>query len=442
MKNHFIYEKFSVVVPSYNEAKRVGKVIEEILKIKEVGELILVDDGSVDNTKIKIQKYKADPRFIYIRHSRNKGKGQALKTGVERAKNEVIQFLDADLMNITHDKIRKIALPVLKDEVDVSRGAFTRRRGRVTEYAVKPMMAILFPNMYFSQPISGQICSKKEFLKTVDFESRYGVDIGILFDAIESGQRIIEVNIGKLKHKANTEEVIRDMSKQVLETMIKKAGLIRHKYKLVIFTLDDTLIPKNSLDHIFKKLKIYDEIQKNQQLLKQGKIELKTFLIRNALLFKDKKFSDIESICNKVKLVKYAKEVISALKKRRYNVGIISSNFYPVGGSIAKRLGADYIDCVGLEIDRGILTGKITIPSQNRWFNNNLEDSYTKAFFNIVRKAKAKPSETIMVANTARAIPLMKLAGFRLAYKPKEQELKEVADKIISLHAEILALIE
>ena len=440
--NELIYKKFTAVVPAYNEGSRLNKVVEELLKIKELSELILVDDGSTDDTEKRVRQFFADPRFCYFRHRKNKGKGAALKTGLSKAKSEIVLFLDADLENITSLKIKKIVMPVLHDEVDFARGSFRLARGRVTEIAVKPMMKILFPDVYFDQPISGQVCAKKEFLKRVNFEDRWGVDIGILLDAIQDGQRIVEIDIGKLEHKARSTDEKIEMAEQVLESMIKKAGLIQHKYKLVIFTLDDTLIQKQTLERIFKKLGVADKIAVNQNKLNLGKISQKEFLTRNARQFSGLEVGRIKEICQKVHLTKYSEEVIRALKKRKYQVAIISSNFSPLVESIAERLGVVNIECVGLEIANGVLTGEITEGSKQRWLNTDFEEAFKIAFHRIIRGTKTKSAEIVMVASSERSIPLMLSSGLSIAYRSKSQVLKMLADKTISVHAEILAIIE
>lgn len=436
-------EKISVIIPAYNEAKTVDRVIKEALALKEVGELILVDDGSSDGTEKKIQMFKKDKNFIYIKHLKNRGKGKALKTGVHKAKNEIILLLDADLRNITSAKIKRIIKPVIDDEVDVSRAAFYRSRGRVTEYAAKPMMRILFPDMHFEQPISGQICAKKSFLESIDLENRYGVDIGILFDAIQTGQRIVEVNIGKLEHKANSEETISEMAKEVLETMIKKAGLIQHKYNLVIFTFDNTLIKKENINSIYRKIGIEKKINILSLKLKENEISLQRYLLETAKLFKNVKSAYLKELCSKVSLSKYSPEVVTSLKKRKYQTAIISINFSPIVNVIAERLGIDNICCIGLEEKDGIFTGKVTSISKNFWFNDkNDEAIMKKAFFSSIRKAKAKPQEAIVVISNEIFIPLINYAGMSLAYCPQNKQLKELSDKTISIQAEILAIIE
>lgn len=436
------YGKFTIIIPSYNEAKTISHVIDEGLKVTRVAELIIVDDGSGDDTKEVIGRFKGEPRLVYLKHKSNKGKGAALKTGLKRAKTDVVMFLDADLYNITAFKINKIAKPVLTGEVDLSRATFRRLRGRITEYAVKPMMRILFPDMEFDQPITGQICAKKEFLESLNLEKKYGVDIGILFDAIHAGQRIVEVDIGWLEHRANDEKNIAEMARQVLETMIQKAGLIQHKYKLVIFTLDETLIKRQELKKIFDKLGIGKEVDELQRRYADEEISFSKMGAEVGKLLKGRKVEEVEKIVNKPPLTEYALEVINALKKRRYGVAIISSNFSPVVLPIAKRLGVEVVDCVYLDNKKGCYNGNISAASQQRWINEKGELTFSKAFDRVLKISKVKPLETIMVANSVKSLPLHRAAGLSIAYKPKDKELKEAADKTISMLAEILAIVE
>jgi glucosyl-3-phosphoglycerate synthase len=439
--NKVTYSKFSAVIPSYNENPRFIKVILELFKIPELDELIFVDDGSRDGTEEAVERFLDDSRFKYIKLAKNRGKGKALKTGVQNAQNEVILFLDADLGNITSEKIFKIVKPVLSDKVDMARGSFTMKRGRVTEFAVKPMMEILFPSVYFDQPISGQICAKKSFLSQVEFIGRYGVDIGILFDAIESGQRIIEVNIGHLEHKSNSAEIKKEMSRQVLETMISRAGLIRHKYKLVLFTLDDTLIHNHSFEKLLTRLGINEKFLENSNLFEKNKITAKEYFKKNARLFLDMKVSTVEELCSVLPIVRYAEEVIKALVRRKYKVIIISSNFSPIVESYAKRLGVHSWTSVKLESKKGKYTGNISKKSVD-WLNDNIDEGYLKAFQKYLHSQRIRLAETIMVAGNKKSISMFKTVGLSVAYKPKEKELKEAADKTIHVLAELLAIIE
>lgn len=89
----------SVIIPLYNEENRVGNIYEVIKYLSEnkfTWELILIDDGSTDNTKEIINKFKNNKVKI-ISYKKNRGKGYAIKQGMLTASGENRLFLDVDL---------------------------------------------------------------------------------------------------------------------------------------------------------------------------------------------------------------------------------------------------------------------------------------------------------------------------------------------------------
>ena len=92
-------KKISIIVPVYNSENYVKKTIESLVKqtLKEI-EIILVDDGSKDNSgKICDEYAKKDERILVI-HKENAGQAKARNTGIDIAKGKYIMFLDADDM--------------------------------------------------------------------------------------------------------------------------------------------------------------------------------------------------------------------------------------------------------------------------------------------------------------------------------------------------------
>lgn len=90
--------KYSVIIPCYNEAKDVVKnaeIVKDYLNSKNIDyELLLVNDGSKDNTKEVIESI---PGVIALSYDVNRGKGGAVKYGIENATGDYILFMDADL---------------------------------------------------------------------------------------------------------------------------------------------------------------------------------------------------------------------------------------------------------------------------------------------------------------------------------------------------------
>ncbi|MFH1447917.1 MAG: glycosyltransferase family 2 protein [Candidatus Micrarchaeota archaeon] len=83
--------KISVIMPAYNEEKHIATVIEGVKALYDY-ELIVVDDGSSDNTAEEAKKAGA----IVISHPYNKGYGAALKTGTRNANGDVVVYIDSD----------------------------------------------------------------------------------------------------------------------------------------------------------------------------------------------------------------------------------------------------------------------------------------------------------------------------------------------------------
>ena len=90
--------KLSIVIPCYNESKDIAKnveIVKEYLKANKIShELILVNDGSKDNTKEVIEAIKGVKALSY---EPNRGKGGAVKYGIEHATGDYVLFMDADL---------------------------------------------------------------------------------------------------------------------------------------------------------------------------------------------------------------------------------------------------------------------------------------------------------------------------------------------------------
>ena len=86
----------SVIIPTYNRADLIGHTLESVINQSYRNlEIIVIDDGSVDNTE-EVVKAIGDSRIRYIRHQTNCGGSTARNTGVEAARGEYIAFLDSD----------------------------------------------------------------------------------------------------------------------------------------------------------------------------------------------------------------------------------------------------------------------------------------------------------------------------------------------------------
>src|SRR3989339_1437269 len=327
--------KISCIIPAFNEESTIINVIKNVKRVKVINEMIVVDDGSTDNT----YKNAKSEGVRVIKHAQNKGKGAAIKTGVLHSTGDIILFLDADLYSISPKKITSMLHPIENDEADFVKTSFVRARGRVTELVVKPLFKVVFPFIKFNQPLSGQFAIKRGLLKELRIDDKWGVDIQILLQLVKKGVRITEVDIGKLKHKKQPMENLAIMSEQVIKTILSELGIISNKHKLVIFDFDKTLIRESSIELIAKEFGFTRELKKLRAEYESGKIKDYDITLELAHLIKGKIKNDFKKICGKLTLRRTVSRVVERLKKRQYMTGIISVAFSPVVEFFADKIG-------------------------------------------------------------------------------------------------------
>ena len=98
--------KVSVVIPVYNEIDTIEEILARVDKVAIKKEIIVIDDLSIDGTRERLKKIVADKENVkVIYHSRNRGKGAALRTGFESVTGDIVIIQDADLEFGSHNFI-------------------------------------------------------------------------------------------------------------------------------------------------------------------------------------------------------------------------------------------------------------------------------------------------------------------------------------------------
>lgn len=109
--------KISCIIPVYNEGPRIANVLQVVCNHPLISEVIVVDDCSKDNS---VEVVKTFGQAKLILHPRNKGKTQAILTGVKEAKEDFVLFLDSDLVGLTVQVISDLIKPVESGLADIS----------------------------------------------------------------------------------------------------------------------------------------------------------------------------------------------------------------------------------------------------------------------------------------------------------------------------------
>ena len=187
----------SIIIPAYNEENKIKDTLESIKDIKEIDEIIVVDDGSSDKTSEVAKSVKSD-KINVITQSQNRGKGYALNNGLKEAmkKADIIGFLDGDLGN-TASEVEKLITPIINNECDVTIAKFppAQKKGglgfvkNLAKESVKEMTGV-----ELTSTLSGQRIFKKEVLEIFDeIPFGYGVEVGMTIDILKNNFKIEEV---------------------------------------------------------------------------------------------------------------------------------------------------------------------------------------------------------------------------------------------------------
>jgi glycosyltransferase involved in cell wall biosynthesis len=118
----------TAIVCAYNEEKYLAGVLDGLLNTPAIREIIVVDDGSQDQTANILCQYGQFERIHPIFLSPNRGKGYAMAEGAAAARGDLLLFVDADLVNWNADYATQILTPILAGQADLVIGYPQRER--------------------------------------------------------------------------------------------------------------------------------------------------------------------------------------------------------------------------------------------------------------------------------------------------------------------------
>lgn len=185
--------KTACIIPAFNEEKTIKDVIEVVKNVKIIDEIIVVSDGSKDNTA----KISRDMGVFTIEYEENKGKGAALKAGIDNTNADILLFLDADLIGLTKQHVISLLEPVINDEADMTIGIFSNGR-LATDLAQK-----------VAPHLSGQRAVKKEIIinmSDIDM-TRYGVEVALTKLVEKENYRVKTVELKDMTHIMKEEKL-------------------------------------------------------------------------------------------------------------------------------------------------------------------------------------------------------------------------------------------
>lgn len=229
----------TVCIPARDEAATVGAVVDTVRRshLRSAGgsglvdEVLVVDDGSADGTAAAAGSAGA----TVVPLPAGRGKGSAMRIGLEAAAGDLLVYLDADVGNTTPAFVAGLLGPLLTGrEVALVKGYYVRPLGgapsgggRVTELMARPLIEVLFPDLAgVRQPLAGETAAPRWALEKLDFEPGYGVELGLLVDVAHrfGVSAVAQVDLGVRVHRNRPLDELRPQSVEVLRAALARAG--------------------------------------------------------------------------------------------------------------------------------------------------------------------------------------------------------------------------
>lgn len=238
--------RISVCLPARNEEATVGPLVaviraELMARIPLVDELLVVDDGSTDDTAAVARAAGADVMIAshiapLPESGGAEGKGQAMWKAVHVTSGDLVVFCDADVRDFSSHFVTGLLGPLLlRDDVAFVKAFYQRpldgrpdEGGRVTELAARPLIAALFPHLAaLAQPLAGECAARREVLEQVPFVDGYGVDLGLIIDVAEGWgiAAMAQCDLGVRVHRNRPLTDLGPQALAIVQVALSRAGV-------------------------------------------------------------------------------------------------------------------------------------------------------------------------------------------------------------------------
>ena len=236
--------EISIIIPAYNETKRIKNTLESVIRFLDVYhkiilyEIIIVDDGSKDNTINLIPKNK---HIILLKNEINRGKGFSIKKGVLLAKYDFILFMDSDLATplqeldnlytyILEGYDMAIASRNLKNSnIVVKQPKYRQFAGKFFPFLVNIIAGLKFKDTQCGFKLMKAEPAKKIF--STMMINRFAFDVEMLYLAKKYGYKVVEVPVTWVDQKGSTVNFLRDSWRMLRDLFKIRLNNILGKYK-------------------------------------------------------------------------------------------------------------------------------------------------------------------------------------------------------------------
>lgn len=216
-------------------------------------------------------------------------------------------------------------------------------------------------------------------------------------------------NLSRLKSR-----VIAKSHELNIDLALQKMEAYRKNKRLVFFDMDSTLIDMEMIDEMAKRAGVFKEVSRITEKAMRGDIDFEESLVQRVALLKGLKVEELERIRNEMKLSEGAEDLVDALKRLGFKLGLVSGGFDYFADYLREKLGLDFSYANRLEIKNGALTGKVS--------GKIVDNTYKARIVNMVSGEQGiLLDQTVAIGDGANDVLMLGQAGLGIAYNAKER---------------------
>ena len=201
-------------------------------------------------------------------------------------------------------------------------------------------------------------------------------------------------------------------SQHDIDIAYQEDNIYRRNRQLVVFDMDSTLIDAEVIDELAKEAGVGEQVAAITEAAMQGELDFKQSFAQRMALLKGLDVNVLQSVAERLQLNEGAEHLLKTLKRLGFKTAIVSGGFTYFGHYLQRILGVDYVYANELDIEGGLVTGKV---------KGDIIDGQRKA--DLLRELADREGlvlqQVIAVGDGANDLPMLNIAGLGIAFRAK-----------------------